>query len=79
MYQFSPTASKGNAFCWLSYQAQISWKASQQDTGQAKRNVILDEKRAAGVDPAYIPRLGSSARHEPPNPARFTIASGRRS
>jgi hypothetical protein len=73
MYQLSPAASKRNAFCWLSYEPEIEWKAN--DNGQAKRNEIMERKRAAGVDPLHIPGMSSATNTSPLDPMRFSVMS----
>lgn len=73
-YQHTPGASKRNAFCWQSYEAEIKWATrSQEAAGQAKRSAIIEEKRAAGIDPLFIPGLGSAARTKPSDPGRFAV------
>jgi hypothetical protein len=57
-YQLTPAASKGNAFCWLSWEPQINWRGTNGvEQAQGKRNQAMEEKRAAGKDPLYVPGL----------------------
>lgn len=73
-YQHTPAASKNNAFCWHSWSPRVDWGTrAQEGTGQAKRSAIVEAKRAAGIDPLHIPGMGSAARQNPLDPARFAI------
>lgn len=72
LYQHTPQASKSNAFCWLSWPSHINWRASNHVVqAQAKRSQDLEAKRAAGVDPLHVPRLGNSTVDR--DPARFSL------
>lgn len=73
-YQRSPKASKGNAFCWLTWPTHIDWSNRGQDAAQLTRNEIIERKRAAGLDPLNIPGMGSAARSAPRDPIHFSIA-----
>lgn len=74
-YQETPTASKNNAFCWHTYQPEIDWRRTGGELGSAKRTKDVDAKRRAGIEPLFIPGMGSAARHNPMDAARFAIAS----
>lgn len=76
MYQLSTQASKANAFCWLTWQQRIDWKA--KDTGQAKRSENIERHRAAGIDPLHIAGLSSGARRSPMEAMRFSTLNWRR-
>jgi hypothetical protein len=71
-YQLTPAASKGNAFCWLSYTSQIDWGIRPQ-AGQRKRTDIIEHKRSLGIDPLHIPGLGSAKVTGPRDPMRFAV------
>jgi hypothetical protein len=65
-YQLTPEASKNNAFCWMSWEPQIHWRGTKDEAdAQAKRNKIMDEKRASGIDPLYMSGLGENTRRDP--------------
>lgn len=54
-YQLTAQASKGNAFCWMSWEPQIRWSAAQAvEDMKNNRNRVLEEKRAAGIDPLHM-------------------------
>lgn len=73
-YQLTPRASKGNAFCWMSWEPQINWRSSGANSGsfgaQAKRSQAIEEKRAAGIDPLHMRGLG---RKVDSDPMRFAV------
>lgn len=69
LYQHTPRASKGNAFCWLSWEPQIQWRGHQENRG-AKVTETIERKRATGVDPLHIPSLSS---RNVLDPARFAL------
>lgn len=78
-YQDTPSASKGNAFCWRTWTPQINWRAtSQQEANSRSRTSQVDAQRAAGIEPLFIPGLGSAAKQNPLDAARFAIASVQR-
>lgn len=62
-YQHTPTASKRNAFCWLSWEPQIDWKATSNATS-ARQTQVVEAKRAEGVDLAFLSGLGSSSKRQ---------------
>lgn len=74
-YQHTPTASKGNAFCWESWTPQIAWSTPAQEAGHAKRADNVDAKRSTGIDPLFIAGLSSAARQNPLTPARMAMRS----
>ncbi len=76
MYQLTPEASKGNAFCWLSYTPRIDW--TRRNDGQEKRSLIIEQKRAAGIDPLHIPGMASGAHTGPLDPMRFSTLDRRK-
>jgi len=60
LYQNTPRASKNNAFCWLTWEAQIQWVSKQQAAQQAK---VRDELQTGGLHSAsnlYRRRTGVS-------------------
>lgn len=76
LYQLTPEASKGNAFCWLSWEPHVDWcpppaqgrpPADYSSRAQAQTARVA-EMRRRGVDPLHIPGLGSLGTHDP---ARF--------
>lgn len=70
-YQLTQQASKGNAFCWLSWEPQIKWRGTKDEVAaQNKRNEAVEAKRATGIDPLHIPTLRS---RNPLDPARFAL------
>jgi hypothetical protein len=65
-YQLTPAASKNNAFCWMSWTPQIQWRGTKDEAdAQAKRNNIMEHKRAAGVDPLYMGGFGANTDRDP--------------
>lgn len=75
-YQLTPAASKNNAFCWMSWEPQIQWRGTKDEVdAQTKRNQIMDEKRAAGIDPLYMSGLGENTRRDP---MQFTTLNWRK-
>lgn len=70
-YQLSARASKGNAFCWLTYDSGINWTANvQQEAAQQRRNEGIERRRAEGVDPLHIGGMGARIDLDP---RRFLI------
>lgn len=70
-YQLTPGASKGNAFCWLTWPGQIAWCGTKDELeAQHKRSQIIEAKRAAGIDPGRMHGLGSQTDRAP---ARFAV------
>ena len=75
-YQDTPRASKGNAFCWTTWQPRIDWKARPQNEALYRgRQTQIEAARDAGVDPLHIGGLSSAARQHPLDPARFALAA----
>lgn len=73
-YQLTPQASKGNAFCWLSWNSELDWtRGAGQEAAQHKRNEALEEKRAAGIDPLHVSGLKGAAINL--DPKRFAVFS----
>ena len=73
-YQLTPQASKGNAFCWLSWNSGLDWtRGAGQEAAQHKRNEALEEKRAAGIDPLHVSGLKGAAISL--DPKRFAVFS----
>lgn len=67
-YQHSPTASKGNAFCWHSWQPQVDWGTTGKQTAGARQTGVIEEKRAQGVDILFLGGMGSAVRQDPRYP-----------
>jgi hypothetical protein len=78
MYQLSPTASKRNAFCWLTWQPQIDWGARSEQTRGFKQTAVIEEKRATGVDLLYLGGMGSAVRQDPRYPKDRALPQLRR-
>jgi len=65
-YQLTPEASKGNAFCWLSWRPRIDWcpppaqgrPADYTSRAQAQTERV-EAMRARGIDPLHIPGMNS--------------------
>ena len=74
LYQLTLDASKNNAFCWLSWESQIDWRAKSKEQleAQASRNRIVEEKRSAGIDPLHISGLRKKIAVDP---MRFSVMS----
>lgn len=77
-YQTTPEASKGNAFCWLTWQPDVDWcpppaQGRPRDTQAVSRRQtqLVEERRAAGSDPLHIPGLGSQRLY---NVKQFAVA-----
>jgi hypothetical protein len=70
-YQRTPAASKGNAFCWLTWEPQIDWRRNASTDAMKKASDERREQlRAEGVDTGYIPGIGTSTRI---NPRQFAM------
>jgi hypothetical protein len=70
-YQVTPAASKGNAFCWLTWEPQIDWRRNASTEAMKKASDERREQlRAEGVDTGYIPGIGTSTRI---NPRQFAM------
>jgi hypothetical protein len=67
-YQHTPRASKGNAFCWTTWQPCIDWKPRPQNLHQTSPR--------AAVEP--LPATGLSTSRNPLDAARIAIAAIRK-
>lgn len=67
LYQLTTQASKGNAFCWLTWPTQINWRGSStaEVDAQNKRRASIEQQRAAGIDPLHIPGFRSANMVDP--------------
>jgi hypothetical protein len=70
-YQRTPAASKGNAFCWLTWEPQIDWRRNSSTEAMKKASDERREQlRAEGIDTGFIPGMGSSTKL---NPKQFAM------
>lgn len=73
LYQLEPQASKGNAFCWLSWQGAVEWcppppqgRPTTDYTERGRQQTArVQEMRSRGIDPLHIPGLGSQCMANP--------------
>jgi hypothetical protein len=75
-YQHTPEASKGNAFCWESWTPRIVWRTAAQEDAGAKHSQAIEDQRARGIEPAFVPHV--AARTNPLHPSRFQARRKRR-
>jgi hypothetical protein len=72
-YQLTPEASKGNAFCWMSWEPQINWRSSAQADDTSRRQTeVVERNRAGGNDMLHVAGLSSQLM---PNLRQFAIAT----
>jgi hypothetical protein len=77
-YQDTPGASKGNAFCWNTWQPRVQWGSVAAQSKGATQTGIVEAKRAQGVDVLHQGGMASAVIHDARYPRHRALPQIRR-